>query len=290
LAHNRTYILRQRKRVSGIGASLELISEFLEEDLAQPSGASINNIANSLYNIASLESAHGLVSVFDGDDQGWELISKSLYYYYWSTRIKVEFYSDFEYSQQRGGLTSCMPVLAGLLASFISLEQNDLAQSAYEMLCYIMFEEGRVESEYLSSCSYEPFIVWLYCEYAQMQAPEALKDYNFGVYEAVKLAWETPDQLTAALKDVIAYHHTQTKTSATHKWYPVFEDSPFGAILFEVFAINKTLKAKSFNLDIFESVVPDDPFKTIDHIQLYQDETLNGAEAALTEVLQSLER
>jgi len=266
------YISQQQKRISGLEKVKKLVTGYLTEDFKYPSGANIMNIADSLFSIASFESAKGIVLLSDQQSDGWELISKSLYYYYWSIRIRIDFHILNENAKlpfNGDGLISEMPTAANLLAAFISIGERKLAKSTYQLLSYMMFERAVVNSEYLRHCTFEPFIIWLYCQENGLEVPPALSAFNFGIYDGI----------------VISYHYEHIRTTKNHRWFPIFEDSPFGVILFEIIAVLNIRKGDPENSEYLKSSLLDERFHSVERIEMKADETLRQAEGALKTVL-----
>lgn len=246
------------------------------------------NIADSLFSIASFESAKGIVLLSDQQSDGWELISKSLYYYYWSIRIRIDFHILNENAKlpfNGDGLISEMPTAANLLAAFISIGERKLAKSTYQLLSYMMFERAVVNSEYLRHCTFEPFIIWLYCQENGLEVPPALSAFNFGIYDGIVKNWTNRSEYPMILNDLVSYHYEHIRTTKNHRWFPIFEDSPFGVILFEIIAVLNIRKGDPENSEYLKSSLLDERFHSVERIEMKADETLRQAEGALKTVL-----
>ncbi|WLG99887.1 hypothetical protein PSH92_21350 [Pseudomonas beijingensis] len=213
--------------------------DFIDEDLASDSLNGLDNVAESLGMLATYHGIRGEVAISDGEASGWEQVSRSMMYRYWTLMLKAKTFSKTSFLQGLRtvpNLTNQLSIAGCLLAGLIAVDRRDLAASVADVLAGMLSVKGAVDSSYLERRRFEPFMLWLYSVYSQGAALPEIKSMDLGIYQNVIDEWKNEQGLADALEALCRYHlsHAEDDGGA---WDPEFKYAPFDLLPLEVHAI-----------------------------------------------------
>jgi hypothetical protein len=199
---------------------------------------------------ASWLGGQGIVSIMDGDSQGWTLIVGSAKCRYWGQRILD--------ALGRAGHRprAYRRVVALLLAYGLCMEDRSVAEWSGQRL-YTSLEDAGLLNEEWRFAALPGFMVQLYARQKSLDYDFSRQDFGrFSIYQEVLDAWDDENRLGKAIREACDYHVRRRDGDDPSL---EFEYGPFDEFPAEILAIYKVRESLGLSTPLVEHPLLDTP-------------------------------
>jgi hypothetical protein len=184
-------------------ARLSELTKSVEKHLASPSLDSLLHVAIAFERLGSVEGIKGVVGIWQGEADGWEVLQTGFAYLSWNVRICIGL---FRRGRLKAGWSfTHLNFAARCLAHAIATKEDVFAEWCGRMLLH-NFTTG--EGLYNGwSSPFEPFMLHLFARWKKLPPPHsALPCPPLGVYQELLNAWDNEQGFAAAVIKACDYH------------------------------------------------------------------------------------
>ncbi|MBL8824352.1 MAG: hypothetical protein JNJ77_17325 [Planctomycetia bacterium] len=266
-------VMHHRRWIQETGEDVRQYSEkTISNGIQENSIHSFRGIASGLRMLATYKGTHGVVSIIDGNQSGWQQVHHSCLLYLWSFKIENAIYRRLADSV---GLTLLGAQVACMACYTIVCGSGHWRDIMAHVLTELAEDAKTTMKDYWQERRFEPFVIRLN-EILNGETPIVNRDEDFGVFTDILLHWNNERSLSEALVRACDYHCENMDDTGDRD--PEFDHAPFDLIPWEILAIQQVRQHTGQVVPRFSHDLASAAVMQVQSPGPVQDEFLTGVE------------